>query len=122
MSDMEIKIADSLKDRLPIEKFKPHKGSAKVHSEKQIEGIANSIKAFQFSDPIGIWGDEKLIVEGHGRYEAGKKLSMTELPYIRLDHLSEEGRAECTPCGNCSNRCGRIMIISLWIQTRTWAC
>ena len=41
-------------------------------------------------DPIGIWKDE--IVEGHGRLIACKELGMTEIPIIRLDHLTDEER------------------------------
>lgn len=45
-------------------------------------------------DPIGIWSDKNIIVEGHGRYLALKKLGKTEAPCIRLDHLNELERRE----------------------------
>lgn len=41
-------------------------------------------------DPIGIWKNE--VVEGHGRLEACKQLGYTEVPIIRLDHLTDEER------------------------------
>lgn len=43
-------------------------------------------------DPIGIWSDKNIIVEGHGRLLALKKLGFTEAPCIRLDHLTDEQR------------------------------
>ena len=44
------------------------------------------------NDPIGIWGQQNIIVEGHGRLEALKQLGHTEVDCIRLDHLSDEER------------------------------
>jgi ParB-like chromosome segregation protein Spo0J len=35
------------------------------------------------NDPIGIWGKDNLIVEGHGRLQACKELGMKEVPVIR---------------------------------------
>lgn len=45
------------------------------------------------NDPIGIWKDN-IIVEGHGRLLACKQLGMTEVPCVRLDHLTDEQRRE----------------------------
>ena len=46
----------------------------------------------------GIWKDE--IVEGHGRLIACKELGYTEVPIIRLDHLSDEERKAYTLAHN----------------------
>jgi ParB-like chromosome segregation protein Spo0J len=46
----------------------------------------------------GIWQDE--IVEGHGRLLACKELGYTEVPIIRLDHLSDEERKAYTLAHN----------------------
>jgi hypothetical protein len=43
-------------------------------------------------DPIGIWGNSNIIVEGHGRMLALKALGKTTAPCIRLDHLTDEER------------------------------
>jgi site-specific DNA-methyltransferase (adenine-specific) len=43
-------------------------------------------------DPIGIWGEDNIIVEGHGRLMALKALGKTKAPCIRLDHLTDEQR------------------------------
>ena len=53
-----------------------------------------SIQKYGFNDPIGIWSDKNIIVEGHGRLAAAKKLHMKEVPVIRLDHLTDEQRKE----------------------------
>lgn len=83
-----------------IEKLTKYAKNAKKHPKKQIKYIANSIEQFGMNDPIGIWGKDNLIIEGHGRLEACKLLGMTEVPCIRLDHLSDEERKAYTLAHN----------------------
>lgn len=78
--------------KLNIDTLTPDPHNAKSHPEWQIEQIKNSIEQFGNLDPIGIWGEDNLIVEGHGRYEALKALGYTEAECIRLDWLTEEER------------------------------
>ena len=85
---------------LDVGKLKPFKTNARKHGKEDVQAIANSIKSFGFSDPIGIWGKENIIVEGHGRLEAAKKLGMKEVPVIRLDHLTDEERKAYTLAHN----------------------
>ena len=81
-----------------INSIKPYKNNAKKHPREQIEQIKKSIKEFGMDDPIGIWKDE--IVEGHGRLIACKELGMTEVPIIKLDHLTDEERKAYTLAHN----------------------
>ena len=75
---------------LPVEALKPYRKNARVHDEADVEALKASIEDYDFSDPIGIWGPENLIVEGHGRLMAAKQLGLAEVPCIRLDHLDAE--------------------------------
>jgi len=77
---------------LPVDALKPYGNNTRAHAETDINAICESIAQFGFSDPIGIWGDDNLIVEGHGRLEAAKRLGLDAVPVIRLDHLSDEER------------------------------
>ena len=85
---------------IKIKDLKPYNKNAKKHPKKQIEYIANSIESFGMNDPIGIWGKDNLIVEGHGRVEACKQLGYDEVPCIRLDHLTDEERKAYTLAHN----------------------
>jgi len=78
--------------KIPIEDIKPYKNNAKIHTDDEIQHKINSIKKFGFNDPIGVWSDDNIIVEGHGRYLALKKMGITEVECIRLDHLTDEER------------------------------
>ena len=90
---MELKI-----EYVDINSIRPYEKNAKLHPEEQIEQIKKSIEQFGMDDPIGIWKDE--IVEGHGRLIACKKLGYTEVPIIRLDHLTDEERKAYTLAHN----------------------
>ena len=79
---------------LPIERLEPYENNARKHEEYDVEQIKKSIEKYGFNDPIGIWSDHNVIVEGHGRLMAAKKLGMTEVPVIRLDHMTDEERRE----------------------------
>lgn len=81
-----------MKQNLHIENMalgllKSYANNAKVHSEKQIQQIASSIKHFGFNNPILIDENNEIIAR-HGRYEAAKIMQLPEVPSIRLMHLS----------------------------------
>lgn len=81
---------------LPIDTLKPYENNAKEHPQEQIEQIIASIRQFGMNDPIAIYGDEHLIVEGHGRLLALQQMGATEAPTIRLDHMTDEQRKAYT--------------------------
>ena len=86
-SDNELKI-----EYIAVSKLKPYSKNARQHAEQDVSTIIESIKEFGFSDPIGVWSDDNVVVEGHGRLIAAKKLKLKEVPVIRLDHLTDEQR------------------------------
>src|SRR5712691_8585705 len=71
-----------------IDKLIPYARNPRTHSEAQIAQIAASIAEFGFNSPILV--DSKAgIIAGHGRLLAARKLRITEVPVIVLDHLTE---------------------------------
>ena len=79
---------------LPPESLKPYERNTRKHEPADIEQIKQSIILDGFNDPIGIWGPENLIVEGHGRQIAAMELHLETVPCIRLDHMTDEQRRD----------------------------
>src|SRR6516165_438471 len=59
----------------------------RTHTPKQVKQIAASIKEFGFITPVLIGGDGGIIA-GHGRVEAAKLIGMSDVPTVRVDHLT----------------------------------
>lgn len=58
-------------------------------NDKAVDYVANSIKEFGFKNPI-IIDKNNVIVAGHTRYKASKKLKLKEVPCIIADDLTDE--------------------------------
>ena len=86
---MELKI-----EYIAVEDLKPYEKNNKKHEDFDIGEIAKSISKYEMIDPVGIWGEDNTIVEGHGRVLACKQLGIDKVPCIRLDHLTDEQRRE----------------------------
>jgi DNA modification methylase len=71
----------------PIEQLTPNPANPRVHSKKQIRQIAESIRVFGFNVPVLV-DRHGNVVCGHGRLLACRELGITEVPTLRLDHLT----------------------------------
>jgi DNA modification methylase len=71
-----------------IERLIPWAKNPRTHSDAQIAQIAASIAEFGFNNPILV-DTKDGIIAGHGRLLAARKLGLTEVPVIVLDHLTE---------------------------------
>jgi len=75
----------------PLDSIRFDPQNARLHSEKQIRQIAQSIKTFGFNVPVLIDGGGQLIA-GHGRALGAQLLGMTHIPTIKLEHLNDAQR------------------------------
>ena len=60
---------------LAPEELTPYDRNVRVHTPTDIDQIKTSILRVGFDDPIGIWGDQNIVVEGHGRLIAAKEMA-----------------------------------------------
>jgi site-specific DNA-methyltransferase (adenine-specific) len=74
--------------QIAIEALTPYERNARTHSEAQVEKIANSIREFGFLNPVLI-DSKNMIIAGHGRVLAAKKLGYKEVPCLRVEDLTE---------------------------------
>jgi DNA modification methylase len=78
-------------ERWPLERLIAYARNPRTHTEEQVAQIAASIAEFGFVNPVLV-GADGVIVAGHARVMAARKLGMIEAPVIVLDHLSEAQR------------------------------
>ena len=74
-----------------LDRLIPHARNARTHSDAQVAQIAGSIAEFGFVNPVLV-GDDGVIVAGHGRIMAARKLGLEQAPVIVLAHLSPTQR------------------------------
>ena len=67
----------------------PYAKNAKKHDNRQINNVAESIKQYGFVQPIVIDRDGVIVI-GHCRALAAKKLGMKEVPCVCVDDLTPE--------------------------------
>lgn len=72
-----------------IASVKPYARNAKKHDETQIANVAESIKQFGWQQPI-VCDADGIIIIGHCRLLAAKKLGLKKVPVKTVDNLSEE--------------------------------
>lgn len=75
-------------ETIPIADLIPYARNSRTHSDEQIAQVAASIREFGFTNPVLIDAEDGIIA-GHGRVMAARKLNMTDVPCIRLGHLTE---------------------------------
>lgn len=72
---------------LPVAALVPYAENARTHSEAQVAQIAASIGEFGFVNPVLV-DAEGVLIAGHGRVMAAKRLGLASVPALRLGHLS----------------------------------
>lgn len=76
--------------------------NAKKHDQRQIDNVANSISRYGWQQPIAINSDGVIII-GHCRYLAAKKLGMSEVPCVVDSDLTQEEQRELRITDNKTN-------------------
>jgi hypothetical protein len=66
----------------------PYVNNSRTHTDVQINQVAASIKEFGFLVPVLIDAND-MIVAGHCRVQAAQRLKMTDVPCMRVSHLTE---------------------------------
>jgi DNA modification methylase len=86
------KMSEFRKQRLEIvyraiDELKPDLANARLHSKEQTRKLKNSIETFGFIVPALVDAELNIVV-GNGRVAAARMAGHSEIPTVRLDHLS----------------------------------
>lgn len=73
---------------LKIDEIKPYENNPR-NNDGAVEAVANSIKEFGWQQPIVVDKDMVIIV-GHTRYLAAKKLGLDTVPVVVASNLNDE--------------------------------
>lgn len=80
---------------LPVDLLDADPRNAKEHTDTQIDQLVASVRAYGFNDPLGVMAlpnGRFMIVEGHGRCQAAKRMDMETVPCLILPPMSANER------------------------------
>ena len=92
-------IRDLRVDYRSVSDLTPFANNARTHSAKQVRQIADSIKAFGWTNPI-LTDAAGGVIAGHGRLEAARLLGLDTVPTISLADLTEAQKRAYTIAPN----------------------
>lgn len=90
MAQKKTKInGESLQQKWPADRIKrlktndliPYARNARLHTNAQVDQLANAIRRFGFTNPIIVTADGEIIA-GHGRVMAARRLGLEEVPGV----------------------------------------
>lgn len=87
---------------MSLSKIRPYENNVKRHDETQIRNVMQSLTDFGWRQHIVV-DSAGVIIIGHCRYEAARRLGMTEAPVEIADDLSEEQAAKLRIIDNKTN-------------------
>jgi DNA modification methylase len=97
-------------ERWSMDRLIPFINNPRTHTPEQVAQVAASIAEFGFVNPILV-GPDKVLIAGHARLLAARKLGMSEVPVIVLGHLSDAQRRALVIADN------RLALNAGWDET-----
>lgn len=89
-------------DDYEIKDLHPFEKNPKKHNAKQIQHIAESLKRFDAVQPIVV-DENKVIIIGHGRFEAAKVLKMLRFPVWIVSGMDDNQKNALRIADNSTN-------------------
>lgn len=86
-------------ERWPIEKLIPYSRNARTHNDSQVAEIAASINEWGWTIPVLV-DEQGVLIAGHGRVEAARKLNIPDIPVMVAKGWSEAKKKAYTIADN----------------------
>src|SRR3954463_2743521 len=75
-------------ERWPLDRLIPYARNARTHSDAQVAQIAGSIREWGWTVPVLV-DESGMLIAGHGRVLAARKLGLSEIPVMVARGWSE---------------------------------
>ncbi len=89
MKDIAEQWPASEREMRPIASLKEYEHNSRTHSDEQIDILVRMIREFGWTQPVVV-DENDMILAGHGRLAAARKLGITEVPVSVARDWSEE--------------------------------
>ena len=97
-----INLRDLQVRRIAIERVEIDPRNARTRSDAQLAAVADSIREFNWTNPVLIRPDG-VVIAGHARLLAAQRLGLTEVPVMEITGLTE---AQCRALAIADNQLG----------------
>jgi ParB-like chromosome segregation protein Spo0J len=86
-------LANELKiEHVPIDSLRPDPANPRRIGERELESLTRSLKEFGFVQPILVRKSDNVVIGGHQRLTAARRLGLKTVPVIFLDLGVEQAR------------------------------
>ena len=78
--------------QIPIGNLKPDPANPRRISDEELESLTRSIREFGLIDPIIARREDKVVIGGHQRLLAARKLGLKQVPVVLVDLSADQAR------------------------------
>ena len=82
--------------QLPIGDLRPDLANPRRISDEELESLTRAIREFGFVDPIIARMEDKVVIGGHQRLIAARKLGLKQVPVVLLDLTEDQARIQAS--------------------------
>ena len=77
---------------VPIDDLRPDPANPRRISDSELDSLTRSIRQFGFVDPVIARREDKVVIGGHQRLLAARRLGLASVPVILLDLSGDQAR------------------------------
>lgn len=93
MEGLDMKLPDQLSiEQLPIDSLRPDHANPRRISDVELEALTRSLWEFGFVQPVIARRDDRVVIGGHQRLLAARRLGMKMVPVVLMDITVEQAR------------------------------
>src|SRR5674476_1397410 len=79
-------------EQVPIDQLRPDPANPRRISDEELDSLERSIRQFGFVQPILARKEDGVVIGGHQRLVAARRLGLTTVPVTYLDLSTEQAR------------------------------